>query len=110
MSETTSICEVWTTVPDSEVARQLMQGILEKKLAACVNILTGVESAYWWEGKIEHAHECLVMCKTTQEKASELQSWIVAHHPYECPGIIALPVTAGHEVYLQWIKRTVETG
>lgn len=105
----TSIREVWTTVPDGEVARQLMQGILEQKLAACVNILTGLESAYWWEGKIEHAHECLIMCKTTESKAKELQAWIIAHHPYECPGVVALPVVAGHEVYLQWIKRIVDS-
>lgn len=107
MSQSTPIREVWTTVPDGEVARQLMQGILENKLAACVNILTGLESAYWWEGKIEHAHECLLICKTTVKKTEALQAWILAHHPYECPGVITLPVVAGHDDYLRWVEKTV---
>lgn len=108
MTEETSICEVWSTVPDVKVARRLMHGILEQKLAACVNILTGLESAYWWEGKIEHAHECLMICKTTEAKAKELQAWIIAHHPYECPSAVTLPIMAGHKNYLQWVKKIVE--
>jgi periplasmic divalent cation tolerance protein len=105
MSE--SICEVWTTVPDAEVGRQLMQGILEEKLAACVNFLPTMESAYWWEGKIEHANEGLLMIKTTVEKVKALEKWIVTHHPYDCPAVITLPVLAGYEDYISWIRKTV---
>ncbi|MEZ5405778.1 MAG: divalent-cation tolerance protein CutA [Verrucomicrobiia bacterium] len=108
MSE--SICEVWVTVPDVEVGRRLMQGVLEQKLAACVNFLPALESAYWWEGKIEHAQEGLLMIKTTVERAKEVEEWIVVNHPYDCPAVITLPILAGYDHYMAWIRKSVVSG
>ncbi|MBX7157276.1 MAG: divalent-cation tolerance protein CutA [Verrucomicrobiae bacterium] len=105
MSE--SICEVWTTVPNAEVGHRLMQGVLEKKLAACVSFLPALESAYWWEGKIEHAQEGLLMIKTTVEHVKAVEEWIAANHPYDCPAIVTLPILAGYQDYVSWIRETV---
>jgi periplasmic divalent cation tolerance protein len=87
-------------------ARKLARAILAGKHAACVNILGGVESHYWWQGKRQQSRECLLMIKTTGNKVKSVTQTIKTHHSYDTPEIIFTPVT-GERRYLQWIRRSV---
>jgi periplasmic divalent cation tolerance protein len=88
-------------------ARKLARAILTRKLAACVNIVNGLESHYWWQGKLENARECLLLVKTTRAKARAITSTVKAAHSYEVPEIIFMPVAQGERNYLEWIQKSV---
>jgi periplasmic divalent cation tolerance protein len=96
------------TCPSRAEARKLAKTVLTKKLAACVNILDGVESHYWWQGKLEKSRECLLLIKTTQSQTGAVTKAIKAAHSYEVPEVIFLPIVSGERRYLQWINRSVE--
>jgi periplasmic divalent cation tolerance protein len=87
-------------------ARRLSRIILTKKLAACVNILSGVESHYWWQGKIQNSREWLLTIKTTGKNVKTLTQTIQEHHSYDTPEIIFTGIT-GERRYLSWIRRSV---
>ena len=76
-------------------ARRLARAVLAGKLAACVNILSGVESHYWWQGKLARSKECLLMIKTTGDKTNGVMKLIRVHHSYDTPEIIFTPIVAG---------------
>ncbi|MGA2221389.1 MAG: divalent-cation tolerance protein CutA [Verrucomicrobiia bacterium] len=88
-------------------ARKLAKAVLTKKLAACVNVLDGVESHYWWQGKLEEARECLLLIKTTKAKADAVTQAIRSAHSYEVPEVIFLPIVQGEGKYLKWIRVSV---
>ena len=88
-------------------ARKIARVILRKKLAACVNILDGVESHYWWQGKLENARECLLLIKTTKAKTSAVTKAIKSAHRYQVPEVIFLPIMQGERNYLNWIRKSV---
>ncbi|MGD0060688.1 MAG: divalent cation tolerance protein CutA [Verrucomicrobiia bacterium] len=88
-------------------ARQVAKAVLTKKLAACVNIVAGLESHYWWRGKLEGARECLLLIKTTRGRTGAITSAIKATHSYEVPEIIFLPILAGERRYLGWLRSSV---
>jgi periplasmic divalent cation tolerance protein len=88
-------------------ARKIAQAILSKKLAACVNVLDGVESHYWWQGKLENACECLLLIKTTKAKTSAVTKAIKSAHGYQVPEVIFLPIMHGERNYLNWIQKSV---
>ncbi|XP_073385793.1 uncharacterized protein [Physcomitrium patens] len=94
---------VYVTVPNKETGTKLAHSIIENKLAACVNQIPGVESTYWWEGKVETDTEILLMIKTRQALLGELTDHVNNNHPYDTPEVIALPITGGSEKYLKWI-------
>lgn len=98
---------VFVTAPISE-AQKLARGIIEQRLAACVNLIPKVESFYRWEEKVQSAEESILMIKTTQAKLDLLVEYITAEHSYELPEILALPVTEGLPEYVNWILE--ETG
>lgn len=98
---------VWSNVPDAELAKSMAHALVQRRLAACVNIMPAVQSVYQWQGAIEQAAEITLMIKTTQARYAELEAAIVELHPYEVPEIIALPVVEGLPAYLNWI--TAET-
>lgn len=89
------------------MARKLAGKILAARLAACVNLLPGVESHYWWQGKLECSGEVLMLIKTTGDHLKPLRRLIKRHHPYETPEFIALPITSGSKKYLKWIEASV---
>ncbi len=89
-------------------ARKLAKLVLSKKLAACVNILGGLESHYWWQGKMEQARECLLLIKTTGERKGSVTRVIKSAHSYEVPEVIFLPVVQGERNYLNWIRKSVK--
>lgn len=96
---------VLTTMPDQEAADRLARTLVEKKLAACVNIQGRMTSIYPWEGKIEQGTEHQLVIKTTARRYSELETCIKNHHPYRLPEILALPVASGAADYLDWIEQ-----
>ncbi len=96
-----------TTFPNSEVSRQIGTQLVESQLAACVNLIPGVESIYSWKGKVERDQEVLCLIKTTRDRWDSLAAWVREHHPYEEPELIVIPVEAGLEGYLEWVRRAV---
>ena len=81
---------------------------MERGLAACVNILPGVESVYRWQGEIERDDEILLLIKSDTAHFGALEDTISNLHPYEVPEILAVPVEAGHQPYLEWIDQCLE--
>lgn len=94
---------VYCSCPRSE-AQALARTVVEQGLAACVNVLDGVQSIYRWQGELQHDEEALLLIKTRQSRLPALQATLLAAHPYELPEIIAVPIGAGHAPYLQWIR------
>jgi len=98
---------VLVTAPDIKTARTLAKAILSVRLAACVNLLPKIESHYWWEGKIEHGTEILMLIKTRKDRLKKLEKEIVARHPYDTPEFLVLPIADGNQRYLDWLSRSV---
>ncbi|MDB5839083.1 MAG: divalent-cation tolerance protein CutA [Herminiimonas sp.] len=96
---------VLSNVPDASVAQDLARHVVALRLAACVNILPGVQSIYQWQGKVEVADEVTLFIKTTTALYPELEAAIKARHPYDVPEIIALPIVDGLPAYLAWIMQ-----
>ena len=98
---------VFCTFPDVGQARVIAAELVERRLAACVNLLPGVESIYRWEGKVERAGEVLAVIKTT--RYPEVEAALKELHPYEVPEILALPVAAGLAAYLKWLGESCQS-
>ncbi|MCD6049003.1 MAG: cutA [Verrucomicrobia bacterium] len=98
---------VLVTAPDLKTARKLAQAALTAHLVACANLIPKLESHYWWQGKLEKSAEVLILFKTTPGKLKALERIILAHHPYDMPEFVVLPITAGNERYLQWVTQSV---
>lgn len=94
---------VLTTLPNAEIAGELARALVEKRLAACVNILAPCRSVYRWKDDIQEDGEVPLIIKTTAELYPALETYLRTHHPYELPEIVALEVTRGLPDYLQWI-------
>lgn len=98
------IVVVLVTVPSEEVGEKLARHLVEKHLAACVNLLPGVRSFFTWQGQFTQEHEGLLMIKTRQELfETQLIPAILALHPYQTPEILVLPVACGLPAYLRWV-------
>ena len=91
------------TCPDLDGARTLGRALVGERLAACAQVLPGVESIYRWNGAIESAGETLLILKTTRARHDALQARLDALHPYEVPELVALPAVAGLPAYLHWV-------
>ena len=95
---------VITNLPNRDSASKLAHALIEKRLAACINILSPCRSVYRWQGKIEDAEEFPLLIKTTRDRYAALEAAIRAGHPYELPEIIAVPLNAGLPAYLDWVE------
>lgn len=94
---------VYVTAGDTSEAQRLATMLLTKKLVACVNIHGPVTSLYRWKGKLETSEEFALMAKTRKPLVSAVIAAIKKAHSYECPCIVALPITSGHPPFLRWI-------
>lgn len=88
-------------------AAALAAQLVQERLCACANVLPAVQSFFWWEGKVDTAHECLLVLKTAAVRCAELRARIVALHPYTLPEILELQPSGGLEAYLQWVGASV---
>ena len=95
---------VFTNLPDRAAAERLAGALIEKRVAACVNILAPCRSFYRWKDAVQHDEEHPLLIKTTDERYAELEAAIRAAHPYELPEIIALPIERGLPAYLAWVE------
>jgi periplasmic divalent cation tolerance protein len=96
---------VQATTRDAEEARRIGRGVVEERLAACANVIEGMSSIYWWDGKIEEAREALLVLKTTSRRLDELISRVRALHSYDCPAIVAFAIEIGDGDYIDWISK-----
>ena len=92
-----------STFPDQETARDISNELVTKKLAACANILPGIQSIYHWKDNIESGNETLVLFKLREDTQSDFQEQLRSLHPYEVPEIIFVPISSGLPEYLRWV-------
>ena len=98
---------VLMTAGDGEEAGRLAEMLVEKRLAACVQLLPEIQSVYRWQGKIERQREVLLIAKTARSKFEELEKEVRALHSYETPEIVALALDGGSSPYLEWLGTSV---
>jgi len=101
---------IFCTCPDTDTAAAIAAALVDQKLAACVNIISGIRSIYRWEGKRQCDEECLMLIKTRLDRYQVLEEMVRALHPYEIPEIIAVPLEAGSAAYLAWVDAQVQDG
>lgn len=97
--------QVVTTTDAREEADWLARGAVEARLAACAQVVGPVTSTYWWEGAVQTSAEWQVVLKTTAARFDELRQHLAREHSYETPEIVATPIVAGSDGYLDWIRR-----
>jgi periplasmic divalent cation tolerance protein len=98
---------VYVTAPEDE-AVDLAKTLVEERLVACVNIVPGLRSFYWWQGKVEDEPEVLCIMKTQSHLFEPLQDRVRQLHSYEVEEIIALPILLGNPPYMDWIKENTQ--
>jgi periplasmic divalent cation tolerance protein len=106
----TKFIQVVTTTETKADAQAIAHAIVEKRLAGCVQIIGPITSTYWWQGEIETAEEWLCIIKSRQNLYEALEKAIREVHPYDVPEILAVPVTAGSEGYLEWLNSELRKG
>ena len=99
---------VLTTCSSDEEAARVARHLVERRLAACVNLVSGVRSVYHWQGKIDESGEVLLVIKSSRALLPELKEALAAAHSYEVPEVIALPVVDGSAAYLAWMERELK--
>jgi len=99
---------VLSTCGDRETAERIAHRLVEQRLAACVNILPGVQSVYRWQGAVQSEPEVLMLIKTKAALIQEVQSTIAGLHSYEVPEFLVLPISGGSEAYLAWLEASLE--
>ena len=103
-----SACFIYVTASDSEEARRIGRALVEARLAACANVIDRVTSVYWWQGEVQEDDEAVLIAKTREDLVDDLTAKVKELHSYECPCVVALPVTGGNAEFLDWIA--AETG
>ncbi|XP_015092850.1 protein CutA isoform X2 [Vicugna pacos] len=104
-----SVSAAFVTCPNEKVAKEIARAVVEKRLAACVNLIPQITSIYEWKGKIEEDSEVLMMIKTQSSLVPALTDFVRSVHPYEVAEVIALPVEQGNSPYLHWVRQVTES-
>ena len=98
----------YITAPDMETARTIGKSLVNDRLAACANLQPGMESHYWWNGKVETSQEVVVIAKTRVSLKESLLERVLELHPAETPCVVFLPLVGGNPEYLEWIAAETE--
>jgi periplasmic divalent cation tolerance protein len=99
----TDYIQVTTTAETQADAQAIARAIVEGRLASCAQVVGPITSTYWWQGKIETTEEWLCIIKTSQDLYAKLEGMILSVHPYQVPEILATPILAGSQSYLEWL-------
>jgi periplasmic divalent cation tolerance protein len=102
-------CVICTTFAQEEQGQPLIEALLAEHLAACIQMLP-IQSFYRWQGKVNRDQEVLVFIKTLTQHYPKVQDLISAHHPYQMPEIIQIPISAGLPAYLEWMRQECRIG
>jgi periplasmic divalent cation tolerance protein len=106
----TDYLQIFTTVEHKEDAEKIAKILVEKRIAACVQIIGPLTSYFQWQGKLDSAQEYLCVIKSRNDLFPELEAVIKSLHPYEVPEILATPITHGGKDYLNWLADELESG
>lgn len=99
---------VYITAKDKSEAEHIGAELINTRLAACVNIIDGMNSMYWWEDKVERNNETVLIAKTRKTKVKKLIKKVKSIHSYKCPCIISIPIVDGNKDFLTWIENETE--
>ncbi|MFP3204073.1 MAG: divalent-cation tolerance protein CutA [Metallosphaera yellowstonensis] len=100
---------VITTLPDLEKGKEISRVLVKEKLAACVNLIPGLTSIYWWKGDVTEDKEVIALIKTNSDRLEQLMERLRQLHPYELPEILVLEIKEGLKAYLNWIDTSVSS-
>ena len=100
--------QIFTTTESRDDAEMISRNVVEKRLAACAQVLGPITSTYWWKEEIEKTQEWLCIMKSRGDLFNELEEAIKSIHPYEVPEIVAAPIVSGSQSYLEWIDQEVK--
>ena len=103
-----AITLIYITTENKAEAERIGQALVEEHLAACANIIDGMSSIYRWEGRLMQGNETVLIAKTIEAKVPALIQRVKALHSYDCPCIVALPITDGNEAFLNWVAGEVQ--
>ncbi len=101
---------IFVTAPNRDEAARIAEAIVSERLAACVNIINGIESIYRWEGEVTRDSESLLIIKTTEDLYAKLEGRVRELHTYTTPEVIAVKIDRGSEDYLRWIHECTRSG
>ena len=104
-SEKSTIQLILCNCPGRDAARELARGLVQNRLAACVNIIANIGSMYWWEGEIKDTAECQLQIKTSTSNLEDTFHYIKQNHPNDVPEILSIGVEKGNEDYFEWVKQ-----
>jgi periplasmic divalent cation tolerance protein len=99
---------IYMTAGSKEEARKIGQELVVARLAACVNILDNMNSFYMWQGEVQDDTEVVIIAKTTEDRVPALIEKVTALHSYDCPCIVAIPVSGGNQAFLDWVAAEVK--
>ena len=99
----------YITTASRDEARAIGKKLVEYRLAACVNIIDGMNSLYWWDGEVQDDRETVLIAKTTPDREAQLVETVRSLHSYDCPCIVGLPVSSGNPAFLKWVVDQVAT-
>jgi len=94
---------IYMTAGSPEEARAIGKSLVSERLAACINIIEGMKSLYWWEGEVQEDNEVVVIAKTRESLVPKLSERVKEMHGYDCPCVVALLITDGFQPFLDWI-------
>ena len=94
---------IYVTASSDEEALRIADAIVTERLAACANVVRGVTSMFWWEGRVQEGQEVTIILKTRDELVERLTDRVRELHSYDCPCIVALPITGGNKAFIDWI-------
>ena len=99
---------LFITTADTEEAQRIADLLVKERKAACVNIVPGISSLFWWQGKVESAQESLLIVKSRAQALNQIVDLVKQHHSYDIPEIIALSIIGGNPDYLEWLAKEVK--
>lgn len=101
---------IYATFPNAEVARMTGERLVRRRLAACVNVMPGITSVYWWEGEIQSDQEAAMIVKSRHALADEVVATIKAGHTYANPAVVVVDIAGGSDAYIAWIMAETAAG